>query len=332
MCVKTSHALNDRKTGPALILPSCADGSDHLIKISVAAYSGRMDAYMGKIILYDGLMAKTDLPPRPITANKGAFGKTLLIAGSTQYKGAAHLCAHAALRSGVGYVFLLSSESVGREVRACYPEIIYSEAALCSVDEVLRISCDKGSVLIGPGLGVSREAADLVKALICSEGGTLVIDADAINSIAKYYSDELLLSAERNIVLTPHPLEFSRLSGKSVSDIEEDRIGVAERFARGHSVTLLLKGNKTVITDGERTYLNTSGSVGLAKAGSGDVLAGLLSGLCAYIKDPLRAAALAAYVHGRAGDRLEKIYSAFGVTPSDLPMEIAKVFAELSDY
>ena len=164
--------------------------------------------------------------------------------------------------------------------------------------------------------------------MIQSEGAPLVLDADAINAIAKYSSAQLLLQAKRPLVLTPHPLEFSRLSGYSVDFIQANRISCAKEFAKTYNCTLLLKGAATVITDGEAVLVNSSGSSALAKGGSGDVLAGLLVSLLAYSKDALSASAIAAYLHGTAGDRLAEKYSEYGVTPSDLPKEVARVIAD----
>ena len=135
--------------------------------------------------------------------------------------------------------------------------------------------------------------------------------------------------AKRKIILTPHPLEFSRLSALSVDYIQRNRISAARSFAREYGVTLILKGAATVITDGDRLYINSTGSSALAKAGSGDVLAGLLASIMAYSSDPLVASALGVYLHGKAGDTLAEKLSEFAVTPSDLPIEIAKIMREI---
>ena len=186
-----------------------------------------------------------------------------------------------------------------------------------------------GSSIVGSGSGCSPELAALLKELTASEGGPLVLDADAINSIAKYGDTEWLKNAQRPIILTPHPLEFSRLSGLDVNYVQAHRIECAKRFAAEYSCILVLKGAATLITDGRELYVNTSGSSALAKAGSGDVLAGLILSLLGFMPPDAKCAALGAYLHGVAGDNLSKILSSYGVTPSDLPREIARVISEL---
>ena len=157
----------------------------------------------------------------------------------------------------------------------------------------------------------------------------MIIDADAINSIAKYKNARILKNAKRKIILTPHPAEFSRLSGIPVSDIQANRLSVAISFAKDHGVILVLKGARTVVTDGDMTYINSSGSSALAKAGSGDVLSGLIASTTAYFNDPLEATAFSVYVHGLAADILSDEYSKYGVRPSELPKIISKIFREI---
>jgi NAD(P)H-hydrate epimerase len=171
-----------------------------------------------------------------------------------------------------------------------------------------------------------------VSSLINSRGGPLVIDADAINSIAVYARDkkEFFKAANRPLILTPHPLELSRLCGISAEEINKNRELIAERIAREYGVVLLLKGYRTVVTDGETTYVNTTGSSALAKGGSGDCLSGFIASLLASKNsDALKISALAAYLHGKAGDTLSEEYSDFGVTPSDLPKAMAKELAKI---
>lgn len=279
----------------------------------------------------DGAWVREHLPPRPRTANKGNFGKTLLIVGSDRYRGAAHLALGMALRGGAGYVSYLGRESISAELRALFPEAIYYPYDICETEKILQISDTQTSVLIGSGSGVSQELFSLVGALSVREGGTLIIDADGLNSIAKYAPSvkEFFKSAHRRIVITPHPLELARLSGLSVDEIESARCEVAVRLAKEWGVLLLLKGYGTVITDGERVLVNSTGSSALAKAGSGDVLSGLIASVSAYVSDPHLAAGISAYLHGRAGDSLAKEFTEYGVTPSELPREVCRILKEI---
>ena len=246
--------------------------------------------------------------------------------------GASHLALESALRGGAGYVTLMSEATVTDSVLQKFPEALlitvppFSDMTYADMQEVLQADKNNSATLIGPGCGKSKKLAALTEALLTNSASPLIIDADAINSLAEFSDNaiELLAGAKRKIVLTPHPLEFSRLSGIAVDAVERAREEVACRLASATGATVLLKGYGTVITDGETLYLNTSGSNALAKAGSGDCLAGLLGALLAAGATPLEASALAAYLHGAAGDALSAVYSDFGVTPSDLPKEIAK--------
>ncbi len=282
--------------------------------------------------------AKSALPKRRENSNKGTFGRLFAYVGSTKYMGACHLVLESALRGGAGYVELCAEREVWLSVLAKFPEIVYTEAnptSLLTEGDIARIAeAEKKSTaaLIGCGSGASEPLRELTTSLINSSGGPLVIDADAINSLA--YDSESAICAiktsKRKIILTPHPLEFSRLCGLSVEKINEDRVFAAESFAKETASIVILKGNRTVITDGNKTYVNTSGSSALAKAGSGDCLAGLLSSLVATRQgDVLSLCALAAYIHGAAADNLSVVFSKYGVTPSDLPREMAKVIKSL---
>ena len=200
------------------------------------------------------------------------------------------------------------------------------------VTRILDLSAAYSSIIVGSGSSPSPSLYRLVEAFLTTEGAPIVLDADAINSIAAYGdgSADVLKGAKRPVILTPHPLEFARLAGKSVTEVQSNRLTLARKFAYDHGCTVLLKGAATVVTDGNITYLNSTGSSALAKAGSGDVLAGLLASILAQGAPPLAATALAAYLHGAAGDGLSESYSQYGVTPSDLPREIARVMASLT--
>lgn len=277
--------------------------------------------------------ALANLPMRDKNTNKGSFGKALLVTGSEEFEGAGRLSLEAALRGGCGIVIHASPEPLRNRLISDYPEAIYKPYERLDGDTVSRIcdlSASTSATLIGSGSGNSPALFALVRSLILTKGGPLVLDADAINSISKYGSPELLLQAERRLILTPHPLELSRLIGKSADHIQANRISVSRSFASEYGCILLLKGAATVITDGDAVLINSTGSSALSKGGSGDVLAGLLVSLLAMGTESLSATALAAYLHGAAGDSLAKRYSDFGVTPSDLPKEIAGELALLT--
>ena len=284
--------------------------------------------------------AKSVLPKRQRDGNKGSFGKLFMYVGSDTYMGAALLSVEAALRGGAGYVIAAASGELKRALLSKFPEVIYKdfgEASTLTESELeALISEQRGATaaLVGCGCSKSNKLFDLVKRLLTEGSGTLILDADAINSMAESREEAkaALKNSQRQVILTPHPLEFSRLTGIPVSLVNEARIECARTYAEEVGCTVLLKGNETVITDGKEVYINTSGSSALAKAGSGDALAGLLASIAALSSlCPLELSALAAYVHGRAGDKLEKELSSYGVTPSDLPKEMAKILCEIEN-
>lgn len=289
-------------------------------------------AFDFRYTLTDEAFVRTSLPHRPKNSNKGSFGRALLITGSDTYRGAAHLALQAALRGGAGLVRQAGTRELCAELRATYPEALYLEADPTSPrDTEALISADGWAdvTLIGSGCGTCEALAALTERLIHLEGGPLILDADAVNSVAKHLTADVLRSARRRVILTPHPLELSRISGVPVEEIQAARLGHAIEFAREYGVILLLKGGATVITDGTDTFINSTGGSALAKGGSGDVLAGLCAALLADGSDPLPRVALAAYLHGRAGDALSEELSDFGVTPSDLPRQIGKIINKI---
>ena len=276
-------------------------------------------------------LAKELLPPRKINSNKGTFGKALLIVGSSDYMGAAALSLEGALRGGAGYVTYLGDDTLCDFLLNKFPEAIYKRLDVFDKKRVAEASEKHQAILIGSGSGNSLELYETVKRLVETKGGRLVIDADAINAVAEYGGASIFKKAKRDIIITPHPLEFSRISGYSVDYIEANRYRVAKEFAKEYKCTVLLKGAATIVSDGDDTYINSSGSSALAKAGSGDVLSGILVSLLAYSESPVKSAALAAFVHGRAGEKLGEEFSSYGVTPSDIPKMAAKILAEIEN-
>ncbi len=282
--------------------------------------------------LADSKWATETLPLREENSNKGTFGKLLLITGSPRYRGAGRLSLSAALRGGVGLVTYLGDTALTEELSSEYPEAIYKTMTMGDkltddgINEIAELSTKHTATLIGSGSDNTDGLARLTKRLLATEGGTLILDADAINALSEKREEgkAAIKSAKRPVILTPHPLEFARLSGLDVAYVQLNRMEVAIDFAAEHNCTLVLKGSGTLVTDGDYVYVNNSGSSALAKAGSGDVLAGLIGAFSAFIKNNNEAAALAAFFHGKAADALAKELSTFGVTPSDLPLAIAK--------
>jgi NAD(P)H-hydrate epimerase len=288
--------------------------------------------------MIDSAWVAENLPKRENNSHKGTFGKLLVITGSEKYRGAAHLSLEAALRGGAGLVTYAGPQTLISELSAKYPEAIYKNvgnidgASDETIEELISLSAKHSATLIGSGSSNSERLADLVLALLRSEGGALILDADAINALSDRREVALaaLRESKRPVLLTPHPLEFARLSGTDVASVQLHRLEASEKFAKENGVTLILKGAGTVVTDGDEVYINVLGSSALAKAGSGDVLAGLVASLMAQgSASPAVLSSLAVYFHAQAGERLAERLSAYGVTPSDLPLEICKCIASV---
>ena len=230
-------------------------------------------------------------PDRARNTNKGDYGSANIVAGNDRYIGAAALACAAALKSGCGYVKLTTTEEVKLALAAKYPQIIY-------LDEY---DLKSQSIAIGMGCGVSYELYDKIKFLTVNYSGTLIIDADGLNSIAKY-GTHILKESNCRVVLTPHLKEFSRLTGKEMSEISENPVEIARGFAKNFGVILLLKGAASIITDGNDTLINTSGTTALAKGGSGDMLSGYIAGSVARGLSPIDAVICSVHTMGVAAE------------------------------
>lgn len=283
--------------------------------------------------MIDEEWVRKSLPRRPENSHKGCFGKLLMITGSKRYRGAAHLSLEAGLRGGAGLVSFVGEGELCEELMQKFPEAIYkpintvSQINESEIEEILKLDKSHTVTLIGSGSDNTEGLLKLTSTLLASEGGALILDADAINVLSMLGKEgiERLKNAKRTVVLTPHPLELARLTGIDVSYLQLNRLSVAENFARETGVILVLKGAGTIVTNGEDVYINTVATSALAKAGSGDVLAGLIASLLAgKSHDAIKCEAMAVYFHSKAGENLAREYSDYGVTPSDLPREIGR--------
>ena len=273
-------------------------------------------------------------------SNKGTFGYTALIGGSEKYSGAAKLAgmAASAMRSGTGVIKLAVPRSLKDSVlpymleSTFYPLKDLDGNYVFDEDEINVLSSHTSALGVGMGLGDTAETAKLITYLLKSYNGRLVIDADGLNALSKIDAS-ILKESDADIVLTPHVKEFSRLSGQSVEEILKDPINSALAYARENNCIVLLKGPSTVITDGDWVYLTETGSAGMATAGSGDVLTGIMTALQGYIKkDTLFTAAAAAWLNGRAGELAQKKNGAVsqiaGDTVSMIPRAIKEVLKD----
>jgi NAD(P)H-hydrate epimerase len=236
------------------------------------------------------------LAPRERDSNKGRYGHVLVIAGSPGKTGAAAMAGMAALRAGAGLVTVASAESAIPVIASHAAELMTERLEPARIDELAR---NKSLVAIGPGLGTETATAAFVRDLVGRMEQPMVIDADGLNALAA--GDWSAGGHAR--VLTPHPGEMSRLVSMKVEEVQADRVGIARRFAMERSVTLVLKGYRTLIAfpDG-RIWINSTGTPAMATGGTGDILTGFVAGLMAqFPRDADRAVAAAVYLHGLAG-------------------------------
>lgn len=280
------------------------------------------------------------LPGRMAESNKGSYGSVLAAAGSMAYRGAAALCTEGALRGGAGLVYLASVEPVIQLVLSRTPECCACGCRTAAnggihpqdADALRRWFADRHAVLLaGPGLGES--AADVCKALLGRNAPWVgaVLDADALNALAagKYRGD-----LPANTILTPHPGEAARLLGCTVADVQADREQAVLRLAETYHCVAVLKGSGTLIAaPGGELLHNAAGNAGLARGGSGDILAGLTAGLLAaglkQNRTPAQMAACAVWLHGTAADRCARRRSMTAMLPTDIFADLGEILAEM---
>jgi NAD(P)H-hydrate epimerase len=266
------------------------------------------------------------LPPRPSDSHKGRFGHVLVVAGSRGMAGAAALCGASALRSGAGLVRVASPAEVAAIVASFEPSYMtyplpcdeYGLIKLEPARPVLERLIEPTDVLVvGPGLGQSDDIRRLVRFLVTEISKPMVIDADGLNALAG--QTEFLSGLSRPLVLTPHPGEFARLAGAGVAEIQAERALRAAAFAgRSEGLVVVLKGAGTVVTDGRRYYVNRTGNPGMATAGAGDVLAGVIGALLGQRLPAFEAAQLGVFIHGLAGDVARDQNGEIGLIAGDI--------------
>ncbi|MBQ9968595.1 MAG: NAD(P)H-hydrate dehydratase [Oscillospiraceae bacterium] len=265
-------------------------------------------------------------PLRAPDSHKGDYGRLLLICGAEGYTGAPYLAAQAALRTGAGLIFTGVPRSVYPIVASkLHAPMVFPLAdtdgklSMQALPQILERLRAVDACLLGPGLGRSEELDALVCEIVRHCRCPLVLDADGINAAAAH--KDVLREAACPIVLTPHEGEFRRLTSAE----EPDRISGAKALAKELGAIVLRKGHETIVTDGERSYVNRTGNAGMATGGSGDVLAGILTALLGQGAGPLKAAAAAAWLHGMAGDLAAMELGQYALTPTDLIGQLSRL-------
>lgn len=280
---------------------------------------------------------KENLPKRPDDANKGTMGTLLNISGSYAMAGACTLSSLSALKSGVGLLKVALPKSIYPIVASSVYEAVFlpvcdSDSGTVdnnSLDFLLDNAKKSSAVLLGCGLKLCDETIEFVRDFVTACVTPMLIDADGINAL----SLNINVLSEKNspVVLTPHPKEMSRLTGLSVEYIQSNREKVATDFAKKYGVVLVLKGKDTIVTDGNRIFINPTGNSGMAKGGSGDVLSGIISSLMAQGISVFEASCIGVYIHGLSGDYAAKELSKTSMLPRDIIEFLPKAFKAFED-
>jgi NAD(P)H-hydrate epimerase len=285
--------------------------------------------------------ARAVLPERPLGANKGSFGRVLVVAGSINYIGAAYLACSGAMRVGAGLVTLAIARSLQPILAAKLTEVTYlpipeSHPGIISPEAAKHIHRqldDYNVLVIGCGLGQSQSVTRFIVATILRGRQSLpplVLDADALNTLARIPNWWQQLAS--NVILTPHPGEMARLAGVSVDDVQSNRVGIAKKLAREWHKTIVLKGAYTVIaTSDGKTRISPVANPGLASAGTGDVLTGAIAGLLAQGLSLSDAATLGVYLHGEAGEMVKARLGDAGMIATDLLPALPPVIKQLKE-
>lgn len=275
------------------------------------------------------------LPQRKRNTHKGRYGRVAIVGGSALYAGAGYLSAYACLRSGAGYTYLYVPKQVLPYYVLKSPELIVkaldggnAKAMQQCFEELLQMQ----AIAYGMGMGVSKEVCEGAKYLLNEYTGKLVLDADALNALAKYEKgnlQEIFGHKKCEVLLTPHVKEFSRLTGMTVKEILEKGMLAPVEFAKEHGAVVLLKGAVTTVTNGQEIAVNTAGSAGQAKGGSGDALSGLVAGLLGQGLSVFDGACAGAYLLGKSAENTEEKTGQYAMLATDVIDGLGQAFIDL---
>jgi len=321
------------------VMPPASDHCGEVVVVSIGSPDELIKSSGSRLNLIERCDAERWLAAsrRDAHANKGNVGKVLIVAGSLGKSGAACLAGEAALRAGCGLVTIATPESsqpivASRVIAECMTESLAETSAGTvsreAADRVLELASERDVIAIGPGLGSAHQSTrTLVRAVTMKRQRPMVIDADALNSLAPW-AENLRGTAEMPMVLTPHPGEMARLVSKSIADVTRDPIHTARSFAVARGVILVLKGSPSVVAapDGQ-VYVNSTGNAGMATGGTGDVLTGMIASFIAQKHDdPLNATIAAVYLHGLAGDIAASKLGTRAMIASDITSHLGEAF------
>jgi len=280
----------------------------------------------------------TRLSRRKVNSHKGDYGHILILAGSSRFSGAALLCAESALRAGAGLVTLgmpgsINLALVGKKPKEVMtlplPETKEGTLSLTAFAKINHFLRNTDVLIIGPGLGKNRSTDALIRKIIKKINLPMVIDADALNALNNYL--EILKAHTGKLILTPHQMEMSKLFSIDINFIKRNRKLIAKKCAKDYNSVIILKGHNSVVADGGgHIYINKTGNPGMATAGSGDVLSGIVGAFLSQGLDAFKAAKYAAYIHGLAGDIAAGDKTQMGLIASDIINRIPEAIKKSS--
>ena len=341
--VKADVTVTFTALKPAQVLPPAADHAGRVVVVPIGSPAPLLENADYRMELIDAAQVGRALPPRPRDSHKGHFGHVFVVAGSRGKSGAALMTGLAALRSGAGLVTLWLPESLQKHVIGKVPELMAepipdtpqgtSDAA--GAEKILGQSSQANVLAIGPGMTTHPSTRTLIQELVRRSPVPVVLDADGINAFA---GEVELLRNENGqpVVITPHPGEMARLLGSTISDVQNDRLGVSSRFSQSQKVFSVLKGFQTVVTTpAGLIFINSTGNPGMAKGGSGDILSGIMARFVGswqrrFRGGDLRALAdhvsAAVYLHGLAGDLATEEKGTESMIATDLLPHLPEAF------
>lgn len=276
-------------------------------------------------------------PKRAVDSHKGDFGHVLVIAGSAGYTGAAYLTSQAAALSGAGLVTLAVGRSIYDVMAVKLTEVMVKpffetkdlSLSLLAERELLSFSQNLSAVAMGPGISQNKETQHLVRNLITKLNKPIILDADGITAVAGHA--EIFKDLKAPIVMTPHPGEMAKLTGKDIAEIQNNRKDVALSTAALYNTVLVLKGRNTIVAGPKgELYENQTGNAGMATGGTGDVLTGMIAGFTAQGLDVFSASVLGVYFHGLAGDAAAREKGVLSLLASDLLKKLPEVLKTLA--
>ena len=267
-------------------------------------------------------LSNIELPKRSDYGHKGSFGRLLHITGSKNMVGACIMASKSALRCGVGLLTICTENHDLLPISM--PEPIYLNRNFDDISKELQKST---GVLIGCGLGTCEKSVELFKYVVNNAECPLIIDADGINIL----SNCIDIIKNKQVILTPHPLEMARLTKLSINEVQSNRLDVATKFAKQYNCVVILKGANTIVSDGKHTFIDTVANSGMSKGGSGDVLAGIVSSFVAQGVPLIDACKLSVYIHSQSGLNCAKKLSVYSMLPTDVINEIPNVIKSIDN-